>query len=128
MARKYYLENCANKGSRLLGFMGILAVSFFATSSSAQAQSVGISNATITPSGSSMLEVRSTGKGVLIPRMSRLNVLPSIRLLQLLPQLMREVSWCFNILQHLVSLRVTIFGMVLFGLDCWMLDRQMDGC
>jgi hypothetical protein len=71
MARKYYLENCANKGSRLLGFMGILAVSFFATSSSAQAQSVGISNATITPSGSSMLEVRSTGKGVLIPRMSR---------------------------------------------------------
>jgi hypothetical protein len=71
MARKYYLENCANKGSRLLGFLGILAVSFFATRSSAQAQSVGISNATITPSGSSMLEVRSTGKGVLIPRMSQ---------------------------------------------------------
>jgi hypothetical protein len=70
MARKYYLENCANKGGRLLGFMGVVAVTFFATSSSAQAQSVGISNATITPSGSSMLEVRSTGKGVLIPRMS----------------------------------------------------------
>lgn len=71
MARKYYLENCTKKGGRLLGFMGVLAVAFFATSSSAQAQSVGISNATITPSGSSMLEVRSTGKGVLIPRMSR---------------------------------------------------------
>lgn len=36
----------------------------------ASAQSVGIANTTITPDGSSILDIRSTAKGVLLPRMT----------------------------------------------------------
>lgn len=70
MTRNNYLSSFHFRSS-LTVVLGLAVIVLFADVRIADAQSVGISNTTITPSNSSILEVRSSTKGVLIPRMSR---------------------------------------------------------
>jgi hypothetical protein len=51
-------------------FLSILFLLFILSSTISQAQSMGISNAAITPDASSILEMRTTERGLLIPRMT----------------------------------------------------------
>lgn len=53
-----------------LNFIAAALILLFCSSNTIHAQSMGISNAAITPDPSSILEMRTTDKGILIPRMT----------------------------------------------------------